>query len=118
MPPAATTGAGGPGQDAMDLSIVLQLLKKGIVFIPLTIMAAIFIIRKVLVYPDPSDIDESMIANNMTVQIGDQNFHHQHISTHPLRVSLNNTTSNANYSLTFKELFFMINSGNISTMKT
>ena len=118
MPPAATTGTGGPGQDAMDLSIVLQLLKKGIVLIPLTIMAALFIIRKVLVYPDSSDTNESMVADNMTLLVGDQNFHHQPISTHPLRVSTNNTTSNANFNLTFKEVFQMFNSGNNVTGNT
>ena len=118
MPPAATTGAGGPGQEAMDLSIVLQLLKKGIVLIPLTIMAALFIIRKVLVYPDLSDADENSTSDNMSLLVGDQNFHHQQISRHPLVASTNNTTSNANYNLTIKEIFLMINSGLNTTENT
>ena len=117
MPPSAAT-TGGPGEDAVDLSIVLQLLKKGIVLIPLAIMAALFIIRKVLVYPDSSDTDENVMADNMTLLVGDQNFHHQQISTHSLRVSSNNTASNANYNLTFKEVFLMFNSGNNATGNT
>ena len=117
MPPAATTGTGGPGQEAMDLSIVLQLLKKGIVLIPLTIMAALFIIRKVLVYPDPTDNDENMTSDNMSLHVGDQNFHPEPISSHPLTVSIDNATSNASYNLTFKEIFLMINSGMNTTAK-
>jgi hypothetical protein len=109
MPPAAagTATAGHGLEEAMDLSIVLQLLKKGIVLIPLTIMLAIFVIRKVLVYPDEKGASGT---SNMSLIVGDQNFHH--ISSHPLTVAANNS-SNANFSftnVTFKEYFLMFHS--------
>ena len=111
MPPATAT-AGHMQEEAMDLSIVLQLLKKGIVLIPLTIMLTIFVIRKVLVYPDE---EESGGSNNTSLVVGDQNFHH--ISSH----LLTNNSSNANFSftnITFKEYFLMIKSAQNTTTMT
>ena len=114
MPPATATAGHMPGQDAVDLSIVLQLLKKLIVLIPLAIMFAIFVIRKVLVFPDDDDYDmedENIMKINLSLSIGDQNFHHINGQS---TSSGANIESNANYNLTFKDFFLSSHSGNIS----
>ena len=118
MPPATATAGHMPGQDAVDLSIVLQLLKKLIVLIPLAIMFAIFVIRKVLVFPDDDDYDmedENIMKINLSLSIGDQNFHHINGQS---TSSGANIESNANYNLTFKDFFLSSNSGNNSDVTT
>ena len=115
MPPAGTATAGHGLEEAMDLSIVLQLLKKGIVLIPLAIMLAIFVIRNVLVYPDE---EGTRGKTNMSLFVADQNFHH--ISSHPLTITSNNA-SNRNFSvtnITFKEYFLMFHSAENETTIT
>ena len=115
MPPATATAGHMPGQDAVDLSIVLQLLKKLIVLIPLAIMFAIFVIRKVLVFPDDEDDydleDENIMKINLSLSVGDQNFHHINGQS---TSSGANIESNANYNLTFKDFFLSSHSGNNS----
>lgn len=73
MPAAPDPARQIHGVEAMDLSIVLQLLKKGIVFIPLIIMVLIFVIRHLLVFPDDKNKEWSM---KNVPSIKNQAFHH------------------------------------------
>ena len=110
MPPAAATA----GQGAPDVSIVLQMLKKGILFIPLLIMAGILMIPKLLVYPDQQ---QETVKNNITLIVGDDpNIHH--ISSQSQLTLTTNNTSNANFNVTFKEYFLKFNSENSTMIST
>ena len=95
--PAAAGATQIHGVEAMDLSVVLQLLKKGIVLIPLVIMFLIFFIRHMLVFPD--DENKEGIMNNMP-SIGDQTFHHIR-NDNTSRITTN--LANANDTLTFRD---------------
>ena len=107
MPPPTAT-AGHAQEEAMDLSVVLQLLKKGIVLIPLTIMVTIFIIRKVLVFDEEGAA--STTKNNLTLIVGDQNFHHT--ARHP------NETSSISHNLTFRDIFQSLRSEHNDTLNS
>ena len=105
-PPTAT--AGHAQEEAMDLSVVLQLVKKGIVLIPLTIMVTIFIIRKVLVFDEEGSTNTT--KNNLTLIVGDQNFHHT--ARHP------NETISTYYNLTFRDIFPSLRSEHNDTLNS
>ena len=107
MPPPTAT-AGHAQEEAMDLSVVLQLVKKGIVLIPLTIMVTIFIIRKVLVFDEEGA--PSTTKNNLTLIVGDQNFHHT--ARH------SNETSSTYHNLTFRDIFPSLRSEHNDTLNS
>ena len=52
MPAAATTIGGRPGQQALDVNVLLNILKKAIVLIPIIVMIIVFLIKRHL----PEDI--------------------------------------------------------------
>ena len=108
MPPPAATASQMHGQGVPDLSIVLRMLKKGILIIPLVIMAGILMIPKLLVYPDEK---KETLKNNISLIVGEDPNILDISSTHQLTVTTNNT-SNANFNLTFKEYFLTLNSDN------
>ena len=106
MPPTAATAGHMNGQGAMDLGIVLQMLKKGILFIPLVIMAGILMIPKFLSYPDEEKVNGN---HNISLTIRDgQNVHD--ISTQRLLEVTTNNASNANLNNTFRDYFFTLSS--------
>ena len=111
MPPTAgqLSGEGVP-----DLGIVLQMLKKCIIFIPLVIMAGILMIPKLLVYPDKQ---EETVKNNISLIVGEDPTLHGISSEQQLTVTTNNA-SNANFNLTFKEYFLTLNSENNTNFPT
>ena len=112
MPAATAAATHMPGHEAMDLSIVLMCVKKGIVLIPLVIMFLIFFIRKVLVFPNDEAGGEG-IKTNMTL-IGDQDIYYNTNSI--LRATDN--VSNENHTLTFKDYFLTSNSDGNMTVNT
>ena len=95
MPAAPDPARQIHGVEAMDLSIVLQLLKKGIVFIPLFIMVLIFFIRHLLVFPDDKSKEWSM---KNVPSITDKTFHHVHDDN---TSRINTSLTNANDTLAF-----------------
>ena len=114
MPPATTTAGHLSGQGAMDVGIVLQMLKKGILFIPLVIMAGILMIPKLLAYPDEG---EETAKNNISLFVGDgQNLHD--VSSQQQLTFTTNNSSNANLNMTFKEYFLTFNSEASTTIPT
>ena len=60
-------GAAGqlPGQDAIDLKVCMNLLKKAIVLLPLLIMLIIFIIRKTMTYPPAEEGEGVTIVDSL-----------------------------------------------------
>ena len=46
MPAAATTIGGRPGQQALDVNVLLNILKKAIVLIPIIVMIIVFLIKR------------------------------------------------------------------------
>lgn len=57
----AAASSGVPGSDAIDLSVCINLLKKGIVLFPLFIMLIIYLIRVTLTHKPG---DEGFFMNN------------------------------------------------------
>ena len=99
MPAPTTATMHMPSHEAMDLSIVLQLLKKGIVLIPLIIMFFIFFIRKMLVFPDAEN--KGGFMKDVTA-VGDQTFHHNFIND---TASIVTNLTKPNDTLTFRDYF-------------
>ena len=114
MPPAAATAGQVSGQGVPDLGIVLQMLKKCILFIPLVIMAGILMIPKLLVYPDKQ---EETVKNNFSLIVGEDRTIHGISSEDQLTMTENNV-SNANFNNTFKEYFLTLNSENNTILPT
>ena len=114
MPAAATATAHMHGQEALDLSIVLLCLKKGIVFIPLVIMVFIFVIRAVLVYPD---YDGGKVAHGLNMSItGDLKLHHNTNKT--LIVTKNASNANHTTLTSFRDYFLTSSSTDIAMVTT
>ena len=58
MPAAGATAIGTgriPGQEAIDLSVCIAILKKAIVAIPVVIMIILYLIRRNLTYDNPEE---------------------------------------------------------------
>ena len=57
MPAAATTISGRPGQEALDLSVCVAILKKALVLIPILVMIIVYLIQNHL----PEDQSEQPV---------------------------------------------------------
>ena len=75
---AATIGTGRVGQEALDLSVCLAILKKAIVLIPVLIMVILYLIRTQM-STEPNAQDDLILAN---LTILEDSFFNQ---THPAR---------------------------------
>ena len=98
------------GHEAMDLSVVLAMVKKGIVLIPLVIMFSIFFIRKLLVYPDNENRGGviSIINNEDGQSVTDQNSHNSNINSSSQITTMNNISSATGGGKLFHEYFLNI----------
>ena len=73
MPAAATTISGRPGQEALDLSVCVAILKKALVLIPILVMIIVYLIQNHL----PEDQSEQpveydyLMDSNFTKVIND-----------------------------------------------
>ena len=67
MPAAATTISGRPGQEALDLSVCVAILKKALVLIPILVMIIVYLIQNHL----PEDQSEQPVEYDYLI---DSNF--------------------------------------------